>query len=89
MGHFMVVWGIFVISGIDNLVRPYLISRGSNLPFVIVLLGAIGGVITFGFIGLFLGPVLLAVGYALAREYTASRNPSAPETSENAPSEEK
>ncbi|MEI8206639.1 MAG: AI-2E family transporter [Kiritimatiellales bacterium] len=88
-GIFMVVWGIFVISGIDNLVRPYLISRGSNLPFVIVLLGAIGGVITFGFIGLFLGPVLLAVGYALAREYTASRNPSAPETSENAPSEEK
>ncbi|MEI7851770.1 MAG: AI-2E family transporter, partial [Kiritimatiellales bacterium] len=74
-GIFMVVWGIFVISGVDNFVRPYLISRGSNLPFVIVLLGAIGGVITFGFIGLFLGPVLLAVGYALVREYTASRKP--------------
>ena len=72
-GIFMAVWGFFVISGVDNLVRPYLISRGSNLPFVIVLLGAIGGVITFGFIGLFLGPVLLAVGYALVREYTASR----------------
>jgi predicted PurR-regulated permease PerM len=72
-GIFMLVWGIFIISGIDNFIRPYLISRGSNLPFVIVLLGAIGGVITFGFIGLFLGPVLLAVGYALMREYTASR----------------
>jgi predicted PurR-regulated permease PerM len=72
-GVFMSIWGVFVISGIDNLVRPYLISRGSHLPFVIVLLGAIGGVITFGFIGLFLGPVLLAVGYALVREFTASR----------------
>lgn len=78
-GIFMVVWGIFIISGIDNLVRPYLISRGSNLPFVIVLLGAIGGVLAFGFIGLFLGPVLLAVGYALMREYTASRAASATE----------
>ena len=72
-GVFMAIWGTLVISGIDNLVRPYLISRGSNLPFVVVLLGAIGGVIAFGFIGLFLGPVLLAVGYAMLREYTASR----------------
>jgi predicted PurR-regulated permease PerM len=73
---FMTLWGVFVISGIDNLVRPYLISRGSNLPFVIVLLGAIGGVLAFGFIGLFLGPVLLAVGYALVREFTGSRKAS-------------
>jgi len=72
-GIFMTVWGLLGISGIDNLVRPYLISRGSNLPFIIVLLGAIGGVLAFGFIGLFLGPVLLAVGYALVREYTVSR----------------
>ncbi|MCC7299796.1 MAG: AI-2E family transporter [Verrucomicrobia bacterium] len=77
-GVFLAVWGFFVISGIDNLVRPYLISRGSNLPFIVVLLGAIGGVITFGFIGLFLGPVLLSVGYALMREYTASHKLEAP-----------
>ena len=69
-GVFMIVWGLFGISGIDNLVRPYLISRGSKLPFIIVLLGVIGGVMAFGFIGLFLGPVLLAVGYSLAREFT-------------------
>jgi predicted PurR-regulated permease PerM len=72
-GVFMALWGLLIISGIDNVIRPYLISRGSNLPFVIVLLGAIGGVLAFGFIGLFLGPVLLAVGYALVREFTASR----------------
>jgi len=87
-GIFMAAWGILVISGIDNLVRPYLISRGSNLPFVIVLLGAIGGVLAFGFIGLFLGPVLLAVGYALMREYTASRQPVAPETKDKEPAQE-
>jgi predicted PurR-regulated permease PerM len=73
-GIFLAIWGVLVISGIDNVVRPYLISRGSKLPFIIVLLGAIGGVLAFGFIGLFLGPVLLAVGYALLREFTAIRN---------------
>lgn len=72
-GIFMAIWGVVVISGIDNVIRPYLICRGSNLPFIIVLLGAIGGVIAFGFIGLFLGPVLLAVGHALVREFTANR----------------
>ncbi len=74
-GSFLAIWGFLVISGIDNLVRPYLISRGANLPFTVVLLGAIGGVLAFGFIGLFLGPVLLAVGYALVRDFTANRRP--------------
>jgi predicted PurR-regulated permease PerM len=73
-GIFMSIWGLLVISGIDNVIRPYLISRGSNLPFIVVLLGAIGGILTFGFIGLFLGPVLLAVGYALVRDFTGKRN---------------
>ena len=77
-GIFMAIWGVLVISGIDNIIRPYLISRGSNLPFIVVLLGAIGGMFAFGFIGLFLGPVLLAVGYALVREFTAERG--SPET---------
>lgn len=62
---FMAVWGFFVISGIDNVVKPYLISRGSQMPFVLVFLGVIGGVVAFGFLGVFLGPVLLAVGFTL------------------------
>jgi predicted PurR-regulated permease PerM len=70
---FMAVWGIFVISGIDNIVKPLLISRGSSLPFVLVLLGVLGGVLAFGFIGIFLGPVLLAVGFNLARGWTKAR----------------
>jgi len=67
---FMVVYGIVAISGIDNVVKPLLISRGSSLPFVLVLLGVFGGVIAFGFVGIFLGPTLLAVGLALAQRWT-------------------
>ncbi|SHH26264.1 AI-2E family transporter [Massilia sp. CF038] len=67
---FMVVWGLVLISGVDNVVKPMLISRGSSLPFLLVLLGVLGGVLAFGFVGLFIGPVLLAVGYSLMREWT-------------------
>jgi len=66
---FMGVWGVLVISGIDNVVKPYLISRGGALPFILVLLGVLGGVLSFGVIGIFLGPTLLAVGYAILKEF--------------------
>lgn len=69
-GIFMIIWGLVLISGVDNIVKPFLISRGSSLPFLLVLLGVLGGVLAFGFVGLFIGPVLLAVGYSLAREWT-------------------
>jgi predicted PurR-regulated permease PerM len=67
---FMFAWGAFAISGIDNVVKPYLISQGAALPFLLVLLGVIGGLLAFGFVGIFLGPTLLAVGYAMLREWT-------------------
>lgn len=67
---FMFFWGLILISGVDNVVKPMLISRGSSLPFLLVLLGVLGGVLAFGFVGLFIGPVLLAVGYSLGREWT-------------------
>jgi predicted PurR-regulated permease PerM len=67
---FMLVWGMFVISGVDNVVKPMLISRGSSLPFILVLLGVMGGVLAFGFVGLFIGPTLLAVGLGLLRNWT-------------------
>jgi predicted PurR-regulated permease PerM len=69
-GIFMLVWGIFLISGVDNVVKPMLISRGSSLPFILVLLGVMGGVLAFGFVGLFIGPTLLAVGLGLLRNWT-------------------
>jgi len=70
----MLFWGLFGISGIDNLVRPYLISRGGSLPFVLVFLGVLGGIIAFGFIGIFIGPTLLAAGYCLFDELVVRRS---------------
>lgn len=74
-GIFMLVWGFFLISGVDNVVRPMLISRGSSLPFLLTLLGVLGGVLAFGFVGLFIGPTLLAVGYSLTSGWTHTRDP--------------
>jgi predicted PurR-regulated permease PerM len=73
-GVFMLVWGMFLISGVDNVVKPMLISRGSSLPFILVLLGVMGGVLAFGFVGLFIGPTLLAVGMGLLRNWTATES---------------
>jgi predicted PurR-regulated permease PerM len=68
----MLLWGFFLISSVDNIIKPLLISRGSSLPFLLVLLGVMGGVLTFGFVGIFIGPTLLAVGFSLGRKWTAS-----------------
>jgi predicted PurR-regulated permease PerM len=72
-GVFMLVWGIGV-SSIDNVVKPLIISRGSATPFILILFGVIGGAMAFGFIGVFLGPTLLAVVFRLIEEW--SRGPS-------------
>ena len=79
---FMALWGFFVVSGIDNIVKPLLISRGASLPFVLVLLGVLGGVLAFGFVGIFLGPTLLAVGFNLVRRWTERRAGPLPPASE-------
>lgn len=70
MAIFLGAYGMFVISGVDNILKPYLISRGGDLPLVIVLLGVFGGLLAFGFIGLFIGPTLLAVAYSLLMDWT-------------------
>ena len=71
---FVAAWGFFLVSTVDNLIKPFIISRGANLPFAIVFLSVLGGVLAFGVIGVFLGPALLAVGYRLAMEWTAQEN---------------
>jgi predicted PurR-regulated permease PerM len=68
----MAMWGFFGISMVDNVIKPFIISRGASLPFAIVFLGVLGGVLAFGVIGVFLGPALLAVGYRLAIEWTTT-----------------
>ena len=70
-GIFMIIWGVCV-STVDNFVKPWLISQGSNMPFMLILFGVLGGALAFGFIGVFLGPTLLAVGYRLLEEWSAA-----------------
>ncbi|MDQ2961808.1 MAG: AI-2E family transporter [Pseudomonadota bacterium] len=74
---FMLIWGVAVVSTVDNVIKPLIISHGSNLPFILVLLGVLGGVIAFGFIGVFLGPTLLAIGYALIEDWSEQKSKSA------------
>jgi predicted PurR-regulated permease PerM len=70
---FLGIWGTVVVSGVDNVLKPYLISRGGILPLVVVLLGVFGGILAFGFMGLFLGPTLLAVAYSLLKDWVGPR----------------
>ena len=71
---FMALWGFLAISTIDNVVKPYLISRSSNLPLLLIVLGVFGGVLAFGFIGLFIGPPVLAIGLTLVQLWIAHRS---------------
>jgi predicted PurR-regulated permease PerM len=68
----MLIWGVGV-SSLDNIVKPWLISQGSDMPFILIFFGVIGGALAFGFIGVFLGPTLLAVGYRLTQEWISNR----------------
>ncbi|MDR0736807.1 MAG: AI-2E family transporter [Zoogloeaceae bacterium] len=62
---FMAVYGLAVISSVDNFVKPILISRSASLPILLIALGVFGGIFAFGFIGIFLGPTLLALAHTL------------------------
>jgi predicted PurR-regulated permease PerM len=64
----LLVWSL-VVGPIDNVLRPILIRRGADLPMLLIFAGVIGGLIAFGIIGLFVGPVMLAVTYTLLREW--------------------
>ncbi len=77
-GIFMIFWGLAVISSVDNILRPYLISQGSKTPFALVFCGVIGGALAFGLVGVFLGPILLAVVFRLIVEWTSGREGSDP-----------
>jgi predicted PurR-regulated permease PerM len=64
---FMVAWGVLLVSLVDNVVRPMLVSGRANVGTLTVFIGVLGGLAAFGAIGLFLGPVVLALSIALIR----------------------
>jgi predicted PurR-regulated permease PerM len=65
------VWGTILLlftlvaGTMDNFLRPYLIKKGADLPLLLIFAGVIGGLMAFGIIGIFIGPVVLAVAYTL------------------------
>ena len=63
-GTVLVGWSVITMS-LDNVLRPVLIKRGADLPLVLIFAGVLGGLLAFGIIGLFVGPVVLAVTYTL------------------------
>ncbi|KOR31772.1 hypothetical protein TI05_11510, partial [Achromatium sp. WMS3] len=67
---FLVLWGIFAISSIENFVKPILISHTAKLPFLLIMLGVFGGLFAFGLVGVFLGPVVLSLGLTLLNRWS-------------------
>ena len=63
-GTLLLVWALLIAS-VDNILRPILIKKGANLPLLLIIAGVLGGLVAFGIIGLFVGPVVLAVAYTL------------------------
>ena len=66
---FLVVWFLFAVGTIDNVVKSLVIGRNSPLPLTLILFGVIGGAVSFGMLGVFLGPTLLALFYTLLRNW--------------------
>jgi len=67
-GSLLLVWSLLVGS-LDNFLRPVLIRKGVDLPLVLIMSGVMGGLIAFGIVGIFAGPVILAVTYTLLAEW--------------------
>jgi predicted PurR-regulated permease PerM len=72
-GTALLVWTIGV-GAMDNILRPYLIRKGADLPMLLIFAGVIGGLIAFGIVGLFVGPVMLAVTYTLLKDWVGDRH---------------
>jgi predicted PurR-regulated permease PerM len=66
----LLVWTV-IVGSLDNVIRPILIKKGADLPLLLIFAGVIGGLIAFGLVGIFVGPVLLAVSYTLIEAWVA------------------
>jgi predicted PurR-regulated permease PerM len=73
----LLAWGAVLVHPVDNLVRPLLIGKATQMPFLLVMFGVLGGIAAFGLVGLFVGPVVLAVATAVWREWLEERRDAA------------
>ncbi len=70
-GILLLAWGVLLVHPTDNVLRPLLISSVARVPFLLVIFGAFGGLLAFGLVGVFVGPVLLGVASAVWLEWSA------------------
>ncbi|MFA5180974.1 MAG: AI-2E family transporter YdiK [Syntrophales bacterium] len=77
-GSVLIVWTIIVTS-LDNVLRPVLIKKGADLPLLLVFAGVIGGLVAFGIVGIFIGPVVLAVAFTLLKAWVEEEGADVPE----------
>jgi predicted PurR-regulated permease PerM len=75
---FIIVWGV-IVQVADNFIKPWLIGFGDEMPMSLTILGVFGGFIAFGFLGLFIGPALIAILFTLVQAWTAGATHSAAE----------
>ena len=81
-GSFLLVWSV-IVTALDNFLRPMLIKKGADVPLLLIFAGVIGGMLGFGLIGIFVGPVVLAVTYTLLEAWMADALGSADVESRN------
>jgi predicted PurR-regulated permease PerM len=74
----LIAWGTLLVHPVDNVLRPLLISNATKLPFLLVMFGVLGGLAAFGLIGVFIGPIALALAVAVWREWLEERRAAAP-----------
>nr|WP_171294347.1 AI-2E family transporter [Acinetobacter sp. MB5] len=79
------LWGVCVVSTSDNVIRPLVISGATKVPFLLIMFGVLGGIASFGLIGLFIGPVVLAVLLAIWREWVHEQETETTDPSSTAP----
>ena len=70
-GIFLIVWGL-IVTMMDNVIKPWLIGFGVAMPMSLTILGVFGGFVAFGFLGLFIGPTLIAVGFTLLEAWSGA-----------------
>lgn len=71
-GIILLMWGLLLVHPTDNVLRPLIISNATHVPFIIVMFGVIGGVAAWGLVGVFVGPVVLAIGLAIWRNWATA-----------------
>jgi predicted PurR-regulated permease PerM len=73
-GTLLLIWSI-AASMLDTWLRPLLVSRSANLPLLLIFVGVIGGFVAFGVLGIFVGPVVLAVAYTFLKTWVDKPSP--------------